>query len=288
MQTETYEVKGKPRSLSNWAEIAFPGCAEEVRTGRVGRERAIEVMRAAVVQFYPECVYAFGHGSALSGDYRSYSDLDVIVFNGDGQYWELRKEVFNGFPVEFSMFTLNTLEIMSFLALTVRLPLGLLAAESEILVDAKGDVAAFQEQLRSIANSMPNIDRTDETRNVRAHLFSVYVDLHKNRSLEVAQSVVLTAYPIFAKGITLAHNFWLHRTRHFVKNPDLPGASHINALHAAIAKLMQGDVAVMIAFTEELITNLGGPVWNGFKQVLRAEHMPVARMLLELQSAVMA
>jgi hypothetical protein len=286
MQIETYEVKGDLGSFSNRAEIAFPACIDEVRTGRLGRERAIEGMRAAAMQFYPECVYAFGHGSALSGDYQSYSDLDVIVFNGEGDYWEMRKEVVNGFPVDFTMFPLNTLQIMNFLALQVRIPLGLLAADSEILVDANGDAASFQEQLRSISSSMPFVDRTDETSNVRARLFSVYVDLHKNRSPEVAQSVVLTAYPAFVQGITLVHKIWLHRSRHFAKNPDLPGASHIGALHAAIAKLMQGDVAVMIAFTEELIAHLGGPLWHGFKRVLRAEHMPVAKMLLELQSAI--
>src|SRR5687768_8481095 len=275
-----------PDRFTQWESIAFPGALEEARAGSVGKEQAMRAMKAAVERHYPDCIYAFGHGSALTGSYKAYSDLDVIVFNPDGSNWEIRHEVVDGFPVEFTTYSMDTVEVMAMLALHIRIPLGLLAWSGEIIVDNKGDAKAFQERMATMAEQMPLVDRTHDRENTRHILFTTLVDLRKDRGVEVAQAVVLNNYRAFIAGITLLNNTWQHRSRYFMKNKDLPGASRIAELHSAIAKLMAGDIATMIDFTEDLIEDLGGPLWSGRVTSLevRPEHLPVVRLLLSALS----
>lgn len=271
-----------PDRFTQWEAIALPGCVEQARAGSVGKEQAMRTMKAAVERHYPDCIYAFGHGSSLTGSYKAYSDLDVIVINPAGSNWEIRHQVVDGFPVEFTTYSMDTVEVMAMLALHIRIPLGLLAWSGEIIVDNKGDAKEFQERMAAMAHQMPLIDRTHDRENTRHILFTTLVDLRKDRGVEVAQAVVLNNYRAFITGITLLNNTWQHRSRYFMKNPDLPGAARIAALHSAIADLMAGDIATMIDFTEDLIEELGGPLWSGRVTSLevRPEYLPVIRMLL--------
>jgi hypothetical protein len=267
-----------------WLSCAFPGCDETVETGNVTRDKALDIMKEAVRRHYPDCQYAFGHGSALTGDYQPYSDLDVIVFAAQGDHWEVRHAMVDGFPVEFTVYTLETVDLMGFLALQLRLPLGLVAAEGSILADADGGASAFQARLaaftatRSTTNLGGTIDRT------RQQLLILLLDLQKNRSLEFARAVTLTAYPVLVRAVTLRHDVWQHRTKQFARNPEFPGAAGIARLHAAIAGLMHGDVAAMRAFVREAMDALGGALWDGqsTRQSARPEHLAVAQLLLGL------
>lgn len=266
------------------ADIAFPNCSEDVKKGIITPERARQIMLGAVEKFYPDCVYAFGHGSALTGGYQAYSDLDVIVFVSEPDYWEMRHEMFDGFPIEFTAYSVNTVDLMAFMAIQVRMPLGLLAADGEILVDTDNSARAFQARLSLLANARQSSDFSSVTDKTREQILLLLVDLYKNRPIEVAQSVVLTAYPILIRGITLLHNVWQHRTKLFAKQPNLPGASEIMRLHEAIGDLMNGDVKPVIAFSEKLLEDLGGGLWSGRgrRQIVKAEFLPVAQMLLGL------
>jgi predicted nucleotidyltransferase len=282
MSTDSTIAVRNPERFKEWEAVALPGCLHEARTGAVTKEQAINAMRVAVERHYPDCIYAFGHGSSLTGSYKAYSDLDVIVFNPDGSNWEIRHEVVDGFPVEFTTYSMDTVEVMAMLALHIRIPLGLLAWSGEIIVDNKGDAKEFQERMAAMAQQMPLVDRTHDRENTRHILFTTLVDLRKDRGVEVAQAVVLNNYRAYIAGVTLLNNTWQHRSRYFMKNQDLPGAARIAELHSAIAKLMAGDIVSMIDFTEDLIEELGGPLWSGRATSLevRPEYLPVVRMLL--------
>jgi hypothetical protein len=286
MSTKAIDGVRDPNRFAQWEAIAFPGCVEQTRAGSVGKEQALKAMKAAVERFYPECIYAFGHGSALTGGYKAFSDLDVIVFNPEGANWEIRHEVVDGFPVEFTTYSMDTVEMMALLALHIRIPLGLLAGTGEIVVDTKGDAKAFQERMTAMAQQMPLVDRAHDRENTRHILFTTLIDLRKDRGIEVAQAVALNNYRAFIAGVTLLNNTWQHRSRHFMKNQDLPGAARIAALHQAIAKLLAGDIVPIIDFTEDLIEDLGGPLWSGRVTSLevRPEHLPVVRLLLNALS----
>ncbi|HEX9964821.1 MAG TPA: hypothetical protein VGB04_07540 [Allosphingosinicella sp.] len=286
MSSQPTEGVRSPDRFKEWESIAFPGALQEARAGSVGKEQALAAMKTAVERFYPDCIYAFGHGSSITGSYKAYSDLDVIVFNPDGANWEIRHEVVDGFPVEFTTYSMDTVEVMAMLALHIRIPLGLLAYTGEIIVDSRGDAKEFQARMEAMAEQMPLVDRTNDRDNTRAILFTTLVDLRKDRGIEVAQAVVLNNYRAYITGITLLHNSWQHRSRYFMKNKHLPAAARIAALHDAIAKLMAGDIATMIDFTEDLIEELGGALWSGRATSLevRPEHLPVIRLLLSALS----
>jgi hypothetical protein len=282
MSTDNTTRARNPERFSSWEATALPGCIEGARTGSISKDQAISAMKTAVDRCYPDCIYAFGHGSSLTGSYKAYSDLDVIVFNPDGANWDIRHEIIDGFPVEFTTYSMNTVEVMALLALQIRMPLGLLAGTSEIIVDKQGDAEAFQERLAAIAEQLPLVDKNRDRDNVRARLFSILVDLRKDRDLEVAQAIILTDYQAYIRGITLLENIWAHRSRHFVKNRDLPGSARITELHGAIGRLMAGDIAAMVEFTEDLVEDLGGGLWSDRLTSLevRPEYLPVVRMLL--------
>jgi hypothetical protein len=271
-----------PARFKEWEATTFADCLSEARAGTVTKEQAKHAMKVAVERFYPECVYAFGHGSSLTGAYKAYSDLDVIVFNPDGANWDVRHEIVDGLPVEFTTYSMDTVDVMALIALQIRMPLGLLGGTSEIIVDRNGDAEAFQERLNALAGQLPFIDRTHDRENLRAQLFSILVDLRKDRDIEVAQAVILSAYPSYLRAITLLNGVWNHRSRHFMKNKELPGADRMSELHGAIARLMAGDLQAMIDFTEDLIEELGGPLWSGRATSLevKAEYLPVVRLLL--------
>jgi predicted nucleotidyltransferase len=284
MSNDATDRARNPERFKEWEAIALSGCFDEALAGSISREKAMESMKAAVARHYPECVYAFGHGSSLTGGYKVYSDLDLIIFNPDGANWEIRREIVNGRPVEFTTYSTDTVDLMVLLALHTRVAFGLLAGTGEIIVDNRGDAKAFQERLTAMSAQMPLIDRSQDRDNVRTKLFSILIDLRKDREAEVAQAIVLTDYQAYIRGITLVSNIWLHRSRHFVKNRDLPGSGRITELHSAIAKLMDGNVSAMIDFTEDLIEDLGGGLWSGRTTSLdvRPEYLPVIKMLMSL------
>lgn len=262
----------------------FPDCAPEVRTGDVDRERAIEIMRIATERYYPECAYAFGHGSALTGGFKPYSDLDVIVFLREADHWEIRKEMVNGFLVEFTSFTIDALDLMGMLSFYIRLPLGFVAADGEIVVDKDGGARAFQDGLRAMRDNFHAVDQSDAIDRTREQLFTMLLEFGKNRTPEVMRAVALTGYPVILSGITLLERFWNHRSKHLAKHTELPGSARIAELHEAIAELMRGEIGPIIRFVEELLNDLGGPLWHGrvVRQTVKPEYAPVVHMLLNM------
>lgn len=286
METENSRPAAHSDRFSRWVESAFPGVCPDARDGRMDKGRALAIMKIAVERYYPDCAYAFGHGTALGGRYRELSDLDIIIFEKSGNDWGLRREMVEGFPVEFTIYSLDTLDLMEFLAVQMRMPLGLLAADADLLVDAVGDADAFRAKLKSAADEMAGTDRAYERENLRAQLFAVLLDLRKSRSVDVAQAIALTNYSGFVRAATLLGETWFYRSRHFIEHPHLQGSDAIRSLHAALAELMNGNSADMISLTEDLVEGLGGPLWAGrhSKQMARLEFMPVARLLLGLEA----
>lgn|GEM_PF-2907890 len=287
--TNTYEphLESDPHGLDAVIARTLPELAPEVRNGQLSRERAIEIMRVAVERYYPDCSYAFGHGSALTGAYKPYSDLDVIVFVPEGEHWEIRKELVEGFLVEFTSFTINAIHLMTMLSFYIRLPLGLVAADGEIVVDKDGGAQAFQDQLRFMREAFFDVDQSEAVARVREQLFTMLLEFRKSHAPEVVRAVALTGYHVMMSAITLSNNFWNHRPKHLAKHEDLPGAARIAELHAAIAAVMHGDIGPIVGLVEALLNELGGPVWKGrvVRQTVKPEYAPVVQMLLNLANA---
>lgn len=267
-------------------EAAFPGASNAFREGRIERELALEVMREATLANYPECVCAFAHGSAISGGYREYSDLDVIVFLRDGNRWGQKCIMHRGFLVEFTFYTLDSLPMVLFLATSLRKPLALCAANSEIILDRDGEAEGLKTRLAAMSQAGPSDAAAPVVERLRLELTTLAVDLSRNGPMPAKIAVALDAYSNLVRASNIARDAWDYSARYLAKSEKLDERDVIGEFQRCYASLLQGDADPLRELVWSLIDDLGGALKHGFEAsyLITPETLEAAKAILAIET----
>jgi hypothetical protein len=264
---------------------AFGQLADGVAEGNVDRETVIEIMRRAALAAYPDCVYAIGHGSALSGRFAPYSDLDVVVLLRDGQYWEKRCLNFEGYLVEFQAYTLDILEPLIQLSKHSGMSFGLMAADGEIVVDTDGGAATLQQRLREAFDEGPKAASAKTVDGYRHKLTNRIIELMG--ASEPAERVAcgLSLFELLTRIHMHLDIGWRHSGKWIPRmlERERPGA--FAAVTRAYERLLEGEAEPLASLASKLLDRLGGPLWEGhvMKQPLTLDLLPAAMVVTAAQ-----
>lgn len=268
--------------IDNLRTRAFGSVKECVRHGSVNRDDALEIMRQATLEYYPECVVAFGHGSSITGHFSSYSDLDVIVLLHAGEFWEKRCVNFRGYLVEFQAYTLDVLDLMLMLSRQSGMALGLLPDTAQTLIDSDGSAAKLHEKLSDIKRQGPSQPSESSLRNTRTRLTNQTIELLTVDTPLEQQACGLAMYEPLTKLLMTLDGDWIHRGKWVPRSLCHAAPEAFPKLTAAYRSLMEGDPQPLARMATELLERIGGPLWTDYllHAPIRIELLPAGAVAI--------
>ncbi|HEX8306831.1 MAG TPA: hypothetical protein VF645_00250 [Allosphingosinicella sp.] len=276
------ETKSKDDVINDLYRRAFGEVTEDVREGRISREAALDIMRSAALEFYPECVHAFGHGSALKGKFSPYSDMDVIVYVPTGQFWEKRCVNYKGHIVEIQAYSLDSLQLFAMFAANSGIALGLVPLDAEIVFDRDGGAAALKAELAVKINAGPDAPPNLVLESYRLKLTNLIVELATAQKPAEKVACGLQMYEQISRVLLTKATGWLHSGKWVPRMLEASGSNVFDTLVSAYRALMADDTTPLVFFACETLESIGGPFWDGYVQQtpFRMELLPVPTIII--------
>lgn len=264
---------------------AFGPLSPGVIEGNVSREMALDVMRRAALEAVPNCLYAFGHGSALSGQFAPYSDLDLVVLVPEGQYWEKRCLNFEGYLIELQIYTLDILEPLIMLSKQSGMSFGLMAADGEIVIDVDGGAETLQARLRNAFDDGPKPATGKTIEGYRHKLTNRIVELLGATDERERLACGLSLFELLTRIEMHLDIGWRHSGKWMVRRLDEHDPAVFSAIADAYRQLSEGDAEPLASFAGQVLARLGGPCWSGYvmHQPLTLDLLPAGMIVTAAQ-----
>lgn len=214
--------------------------------------------------YYPMALGALLGGSVSRGEGRASSDLDVAILNPDGQaYWATFEDY--GWPIE--SFVLTPLSYSRVFAHEVqrRWPIHLvLWAEGLVLYDPQGYAAMMKQEAEQLLAAGPPPLNGEEIAQTRENLTSSIADLADVECLDemllIGQELANTAVDSYL-GYSCR---WLGKGKwrlRYLHRCDPQKADEFTLALTALCR--ESNKAPLLAFAQEILNLMGGPLFAG-------------------------
>lgn len=238
-----------------------------VREGSASPQWALGVARRAIQVHYPKAFYAYACGSAATGRYRPYSDIDVIVILEASLHYEQRCLIFEGAPIDFQTMGKDAAPSVAAHARRSGFAASIEAlAGGEIIVDTDGGAAALRQMMRDAidAGREPAAPiMIDVLRNVITNLL---LDLcGADDPAEIIACGLALYYPLMNL-LTPKDTGWLHAGKMIARRLKASDSDVFDRVVVAYRDLMEGRPDGVMLLTEEVLDRWGGPLWDGYVQ----------------------
>jgi hypothetical protein len=248
---------------------AFGTVSEKVRTGDLTRGEAVQVMQRAVEQCYPDCRCAFGHGSALTGRFSEYSDLDVVVFMEAGNYFEVRCINFEGYLIETQVYSLDAFDVFAKMSRAAGLSIGMMAGRGEVLVDRHGDAHALLQRITDMFHAGPDPASANLLATMRVKLTNLVIDLLEADAQEERIACGLSLFDLLNKAKFLTLQSWGHAGKWIPRTIGAHDREYFPAMVAAYEQIFRGNPEPLAQMATNLLDELGGPHWKNYQARLQ-------------------
>ncbi len=274
-------TQSNPTDLSALRAAAFGSLSDQAISGILTSDEAADLMRRAALEAYPEALYAFGHGSALAGQFKPFSDLDVVVVLAEGQFWEKRCLVFEGFPVEFQTCTLEVVDMLVLLARSSGIGLGLLAEECTVLLDKDGGAESLRKRLGDAYSEGPLPASPSAIEGLRHKLSNQIVELAGAEAPLEILACGMAMFDLLVRVQTALSGTWRHAGKWVPRNFEKTAPGVFPELAETFKALAVGDKDPLMTMATRLLDQLGGPLWDGYiaKIPVRLELLPATTLV---------
>jgi hypothetical protein len=264
---------------------AFGQTASCVEQGVLTVEAAIDVMSRATLAHYPDCINAFGHGSALHGRFAPFSDLDVVAILPSGAFWEKKCVNFEGYLVEFQAFTLDIVDLLIPLALQSGMSVGLGAGAGQTLIDRDGNAEALRGRLAAALEAGPSPASRFVLDGFRNKLTNHIVELRGASEPMEQLACGLAMFEIITRVQMTLDVGWRHSGKWIPRALAAKAPDAFPNLAAAYKQLVDGDREPLLSLASDLLDRIGGPLWSGYSATfpVRPELLPVSALVTAAQ-----
>ncbi|MBO0845622.1 MAG: nucleotidyltransferase domain-containing protein [Nocardioides sp.] len=234
------------------------------------RAPAVDAARALVAELFPDAVQAWLAGSTTTGRATKTSDLDITVLLEHG---EVRRESleYDGWPVE--LFVHTEASVAHFVAqdLARRRPtMARLVAEGVPLLDPTAG-EALRSQCQEVLDRGPGPVPDAELELLRYLLTDLLDDLAGAGHDEEATAVAVAVWQQTAELALAAAETWSGTGKWLVRELaalDAARRTHLTAaLDLALHRALAGERASLTAVADDVLADVGGRRWVGFRSL---------------------
>lgn len=266
-------------------EALFADTAEDVRNGAVDEELAREAAMEAVETYIPAALAVFGYGSAFTGGYLPYSDVDVVALVEHGESISNYCFIARGIPVDIHIIGADSIDrIVGHAAKSGVNSILSSIAGGKVLHDPQGLAAGLRERcaLALLEGPRPALPR--EITALRWMLTTQLIDIAQDRPMAEVHAAALSAYPMLLQLCTIGAGTWRNRGKWAIRQPEQnPESRLLSALIDSYSTLFAaGDKAPMIDAALAILDRVGGPLCFGQGNAInltasvdREHHAPV-------------
>lgn len=284
MQNESPICSINPKLAAYIYQMALRDVAPEVALGAVDGPTSLRIAQEAVAREYPNAVCAFAYGSAVRGTAKAYSDIDVVVFEKSSDNWDHRCINLDGYLVEISKYSLDTIDDLFSLAAFSGLALCLNAvSEGVAILDTEDIASALKEKMTAAFEAGPPALMRRKAEQLRGRITAGLVDLCSQPSKEEAFAIAMGMYDSLMNLAQATDRLWLMIGKWTARNITLTRPALIPNLSEGMRQLLDGNATHWVATACEILQPSGGPLWAG----LSISHsVPAERLGLSVNAAM--
>lgn len=225
----------------------------------------IKTAKQIVKERFPKSVAAFLGGSVARGDFTSTSDLDIVIINHDGP--DYRESFYtNGWPVEVFVLTLYTYSLYLELDRQYGLPLYIRILSEGIIIKDTGEAKDIKEHAADLFKNGPDPWPEDKVYTTRYVISDILEDLRGSTNEQEDVFIVNTLVQVLQEFILRTNQQWIGEGKWIIRSLRQFDSMLADTLCEAINSFYkQGDKQQIITFTEKILADSGGELFDGFK-----------------------
>ncbi len=194
-------------------EAVFADATEDVRNGAVDEASARDAAMEAVETYVPSAIAVFGYGSAFTGGYLPYSDVDIVALvehNGSITNYCFMSR---GIPVDLHVIGADSIDrIVDHAAKSgVSSILSSSIAGGKILHDPQGLAASLRERCAPALLEGPRPALPREIAALRWMSTTQLIDIAQDRPMVEIHAAALSAYPMLLRLCAIGAGTWRNR-----------------------------------------------------------------------------
>ena len=226
-------------------------------------EGSVRILCCALQTYYPNAVHAFFCGSAAHGQYRPYSDLDVIVTARMDHIYERRCVMFEGYPIDFQVLSLRLFDQIVRDARSNAVGHALQSlANGHIIVDADGNAATIQRKMAEIYAAGPSPPAPMAIKMLKMFVCEAVIDLATLTDRNELIATGLSMFEPLAKLDCAKKAGWLSVGKHYPRELRRIDPDGFDPIASAYAELLDGRPDNLIAFAMSVVDAWGGLDWE--------------------------
>jgi hypothetical protein len=250
--------------LENILAQAFPGANEKMRNGCLSQSEARAQMLGFARSIGGEVSIVFGFGSAISGSFKPYSDLDVFIVLNSDEPWKKTCSMYNGFAVEAQTIGKSKIKgLMQFARYSGRALAVSPLATGEILYDKEGNASALQRIFKQIFEQGPDEASIILINNIRAMLTSKIVEMATNPDINEQISCGLSIYEMLITLVCCQRRYWIRNDKWIPRLLQGDESVKFQEIATSYRKLLDGQPDELIALSNRVLSKSGGGLWSG-------------------------
>jgi predicted nucleotidyltransferase len=253
------------------ADVMKPGARASVKAGSANAQELREAARSFVARFHPDARFAVIFGSALRGNLRPFSDVDIVIVERQVEFAQTCRRMHEGVPIEAHVVDAVSLNFAIEAVKRTAVPNLLFGmAEGSLLC---GDEEAFyrlQERIKLLISEGPRPlslqQRELARRNLSVRLFDLLETADRAERQALAEQLVRLMYLVhFGR-----QGQWRYNGKWAVRADPSFAARLTRAVDAVLSDSVNagGGGADLIALASQEIGEWGGFVWERSDTIL--------------------
>lgn len=254
-------------SKQNCINYFLPDLNGNVLSGHVSSNEAKEIMLSCALEKYADARLVVGHGSAIKGKFKQFSDLDILVVCDGGVSWEKKCFVYHGYMIDMQKIASAAI---SNILINCRQS-GLTFAISPLCygVFLYGDQQMYddlKELSCRIISTGPDLVPESYISNIKAFLLSSLMELSSSNDITQCKSLSLSIFNNIIVSINVLNKNWVKNGKF-----SLEGISNSDVTEEEIMKaycrIMDGEKDDMIILLSKILKKFSPPYWDGLHTV---------------------
>ncbi len=245
----------------------FQTTNEPVQSGKLDLYHLEPALQRAITAFYPHAIIAYLCGSAATGNFKPYSDIDMIVIVEQSCYYERRCVIFEGYPLDLQILGLDHIHqvvsraMQSGIGYTVHALI-----EGRIILNKNNQAVHLQAWVNNVIKDGPAKPSQQAVDMLRMMITDLTVDLCTAVNSQERIATGLALYHPLMNLFTPKEFGWIVGEKRIPRKLAAINNDLYERLIISYTDLLTDKPDGLIALANEILASWGGPIFDGYVQ----------------------